>query len=125
MFAALLAISIAAQCDPSDEPSLPLVYEQVDQIWFVTLPSSEHTTVVFIKNSKVLATRYHNDEMLLVAVGCNWQLVFRDYWQCERVVECSEVRSAVLSPLQPADDGQPWFGQGRIMTDLRAPPVQP
>lgn len=119
MFGLVLALCLAAQCEEL-EPSLPLVYEQVDQIWFVTIPDSDHTTVVFIKNNKVLATRYHQDDMMLVAVGGNFQMIWRDYWNCERVVECGEIRSAVLAPLK-TDDGGAWWAPNRIMTDLKAP----
>lgn len=119
MLAALLAISIVAQCDTSEEPSLPLVYEQVDQIWFVSRPESDYTTVVFIRDNKVVATRLYQDDMLIVAQGESFQLIWRD-WTAERVVECAEIRGAILEPI-PAPGGGEWWQMQNRMVDLKQP----
>lgn len=119
MFAFILAAALLGQCEPGDTP--PLVEESVDEIALVYSTEWEFPTVVFIKQGKVLTTRAHQDEMLLLVVGDKFALRFQDYWVAERIVWTKRIGVYELTPETNPETGLEWWAAARVMTDLRAP----
>lgn len=116
LLAALMPLSVRA----AEERGLPLVWEIVDEILVIQTVDTDHSRVVFIRHGRAFATRLHCDDMLFVSCGDRFQLIWQDYWTCERVVEAPRLGIYTL-PAVEGHDG-PWHCMLRNMRDLRAPP---
>lgn len=105
--------------------SLPLVEERVDAIALIHTAESESVRVVFIRHGRILAERWLSDEMRWLHLSDDpgsFALAWTDFGVAERVVRFQTVSILVFERDPLADDGGPWWGWNRRMTDLKAPP---
>lgn len=112
----------------ADEPLLPLVEEHYDVVYIVEEAAAQRewhrARAFFVRDNKVLAERSVDDEMLWGAQSGRFEMRWDDYGVCRRAVTFDSVVYSTVSerPMQPAD-ANPWWWQGRRMTDLKAAPV--
>jgi len=120
----LFAWSLAARVG-ADEFSLPLVEERVDGVVLVHAADSDSVRVVFLRNGKIVADRWLSDEMRWLTLPDDpggFALAWSDCGIAERVVRFRAIAVLVFDHDPLADDGGPWWGWNRRMTDLKPPP---
>lgn len=127
--AAVLALCLGPSLSAAETPS-PLVVERYDALMVVHELASEQRNwevhrVYFLRKGRVIADRILTEDMLWSMDGADFVLFWNDYGSCHRLVRCGRVRE--LSIEQDGDydsrgEVAPWWGMGRRMTDLEAPP---
>jgi len=101
---------------------LPFVIEEVDQIIVLSRENSDIQHVIFIKNNCILATRIVTEEMYWSERDDNFQLIWRDYWTADRIVETKKLSFFEAEEYGLGiQDTQPWWGMLRNMRDLKMP----
>ena len=107
---------------PQEDPGLPLIQEEVDEICVIQTADSDHCRVVFFRGESVLATRLVVDEMIWTCRDGQYVLIWQDYWTAERVISSKNFSVWQLDedPTQQGQNG-PWWCMFRNMRDLKAP----
>lgn len=129
MRAALLVLAIALPLQAFAAGVQPLVIERYDAIAFVQEATDQRNwevhRVYFIRAGRVIADRIVVEDMLLgVRPGC-FSLSWSDYGSCQRVIYAPSLFTMRIEHAADYDsrgEGSPWWGMGRRMTDLEAPP---
>lgn len=109
----------------ADGFALPLVEERVDVVALVHSADCESVRVVFLRNGRIVADRWLSDEMRWLALSddpAGFALSWSDCGIAERVVRFRAIAVLVFDRDPLADDGGPWWGWNRRMTDLKPPP---
>lgn len=126
--ALVLALALSA---PSAAGELsPLVAERYDALLVVHELASEQRNwevhrVYFIRGGRIIADRILTEDMLWSTDGRDIVLFWNDYGSCHRLIRTNVVCEISVQPAGEYDsrgEAMPWWGMGRRMTDLEAPP---
>jgi hypothetical protein len=115
LLALILPINVWA-----DYNQTPFIYEEY-QTLVVAKRSENYTVVYFMREGqqKPVAMRYVNDEMQWYSNEDGFYLVWNDNSVAYRAIRF-KVLAFMKEEVTTTDSGD-WWGQGRIMTDLRMP----
>lgn len=123
-----LAAVLLLCCGPSVKAEL--VEERYDEISVVHKLATDQRNwevhrVYFYRNGRVIADRILTEDMNWSRRGADFVLFWNDYGSCHRVVRAkclSEITIERASDYDSRGEAIPWWGMGRRMTDLQAPP---
>lgn len=84
-----------------------------------------YSRVLFIRNRKVVAERYLNDDFVIGGSGNQWYITWRESWQpsVDRLIFADALIQ--FTNHHPTGDTEEWWAAGRVMTDLPDPVPDP
>jgi hypothetical protein len=107
-----------------------VIYEEMDEVWIIQVHDDnpdgycrDYSRLAFFRDGSLIATRLLSDEMLFVPVGDHFQIIWRDYWSADRLIECKKLSNYCVAVDPTNDDNAPWWGMQRRMRDLKAIPA--
>lgn len=123
----LFALFLTGMVSAAETP-LPIVEETYDAVVVVQECLEDRdwirTRAYFVRGGKVIAERSVDEQMNWTTDGKgNFLLVWDDYGVCRRVITFSTLANIIQTDESSvsSQDTNPWWWQGRRMTDLKAP----